>query len=105
MRVTQSTCVESSFWILDRRRGQTIIEFREELLSLIEEADGDNIGVNNLICMMLHIGASDPAPRRELGSIKNPTLIAFNDKIEGFEQARKNGVFFRLWPGCQRHSF
>ena len=38
---------------------------------------------------MLQIGASDPALRRELGSIKNPTLIAFNDKIDGFKQARK----------------
>ena len=45
--------------------------------------------MNDLICMMLQIGASDPALRRELGSIKNPTLIAFNDKIKGFEQARK----------------
>ena len=59
------------------------------MLSLIEEADGDNIGVNDLICMMLQIGASDPALRRELGLIKNPTIIAFNDKIEGFKQARK----------------
>ena len=39
--------------------------------------------------MMLQIGASDPALRRELGAIKNPTLTNFNDKIEGFEQARK----------------
>ena len=39
--------------------------------------------------MMLQIGASDPALRRELGSIKNPPLLSFNDKIEGFEQARK----------------
>ena len=38
---------------------------------------------------MLQIGASDPALRRELGSIKNPTLLNFNDKIEGYEQARK----------------
>ena len=27
--------------------------------------------------------------RRELGAIRNPTLANFNDKIEGFEQARK----------------
>ena len=33
--------------------------------------------------------ASDPAFRRELDSIKKQTLIAFNDKIEGFEQAIK----------------
>ena len=39
--------------------------------------------------MMLQIGASDPALRRELGAIRNPTLNNFNDKIEGFEQARK----------------
>ena len=64
-----------------------MIEFREERLSLIEEADGDNIGVNDLICMMLQIGSG--ITERELGSIKNPTLIAFNDKIEGYEQARK----------------
>ena len=38
---------------------------------------------------MLQIGASDPALRRELGAIRNPTLANFNDKIEGFEQARK----------------
>ena len=42
-----------------------------------------------MICMMLQIGASDPALRRELGAIRNPTLANFNDKIEGFEQARK----------------
>ena len=77
------------FFDARQREGQTIIEFREELLSLIEEADGDNIGVNDLICIMLRIGASDPALRRELGAIKNPTLTNFNDKIEGFEQARK----------------
>ena len=77
------------FFDARQRKGQTIIEFREELLSLIEEADGANIGVNDLICMMLQIGASDPALRRELGAIRNPTLNIFNEKIEGFEQARK----------------
>ena len=77
------------FFDARQREGQTIIEFREELLSLIEEADGDNIGVNDLICMMLQIGATDPVLRRELGAIKTPTLANFNDKIEGFEQARK----------------
>ena len=39
--------------------------------------------------MMLQIGVSNPALQRELGSIKNPTLPAFNDKFEGYEQARK----------------
>ena len=77
------------FFDARQKEGQTIIKFREELLSLIEEADGDNIGVNDLICIMLQIGASDPSLRRELGSIKNPTLLNFNDKIEGYEQARK----------------
>ena len=38
---------------------------------------------------MLQIGASDAVLQRELGAIKNPTLPAFNMKIEGFEQARK----------------
>ena len=45
-----------------------------------------------MICMMLQIRASDPALRRELGSIKNPTILAFNDKIEGFEQAKKRSL-------------
>ena len=49
------------FFDARQREGQTVIEFREELLSLIEEADGDNIGVNDLMCMMLQIGVSDPA--------------------------------------------
>ena len=79
------------FFDARQREGQTVFEFREELLSLIEETDGDNIGVNDLICMMLQIGVSVPVLQRELGSIKNPTLLAFNDKIEGFEQARKKG--------------
>ena len=39
--------------------------------------------------MMLQIGTSDPSLRREIGSIKNPTLLNFNDKIVGYEQARK----------------
>ena len=38
---------------------------------------------------MLQIGTSDTALQRELGAIKNPTLPAFNMKIEGFKQARK----------------
>ena len=53
----------------------------------MDEVDGANIGVNDLICMMLQIEVSDPA--RELGSIKNPTLPSFNEKIKGYEQARK----------------
>ena len=77
------------------------------MLSLIKEADGDNIGVNNLICMRLQIGASDPTLRRELGSIKNPTLLAFNDKIEGFEQARKtesSSAYGLAAKGTPRHN-
>ena len=77
------------FFDAQQREGQTVIEFREELLSLIEEADGDNIGISDLICMMLQIGVSVPALQRELGAIKNPTLPAFSDKLEGHEQARK----------------
>ena len=38
---------------------------------------------------MLQIGVSGTALQRELGAIKNPTLLAFNHKIEGYEQARK----------------
>ena len=47
-----------------------VIEFREELLSLMDEADGANIGVNDLICMMIQIGVSDPALQFKLGSVK-----------------------------------
>ena len=60
-----------------------MIEFREELLSLIQEADGINIGVNYLISMMLQIGISDPALQWEFGTVRNPTLAAFNEKTEG----------------------
>ena len=95
--ILDSTFLESNpihfrckqFFDARQREGQTVIEFREELLSLIEEADGDNIEVNDLICIILQIGVSDPALQHELGSIKNPTLPSFNDKIEGYEQARK----------------
>ena len=93
--ILDSTFLESNpirrqqFFNARQCEGQTVIEFREELFSLIEEAGRDNIGVNNLICMMLQIGVSNPALQRELGSIKNPTLPAFSDKLEGYEQARK----------------
>ena len=33
---------------------------------------------------MLQIGVLDPALQRELGAIKNPTLPAFSDKLEGY---------------------
>ena len=79
----------NQFFNARQKEGQSVIEFREELLSLIDEADGVNIGVNDLICMMLQIGISDPALQWELGSIWNPTLAAFNDKLEGYEQARR----------------
>ena len=39
--------------------------------------------------MMLQIGLSDSSLQRELGAVRNPTLVAFNVKIEGFEQARR----------------
>ena len=38
---------------------------------------------------MLQIDISDQGLLRELGSIREPTLQAFNEKIEGYEQARK----------------
>ena len=37
--------------------------------------------------MMLQIGLTDSNLQRELGGIRNPTLDAFSEKIEGFEQA------------------
>ena len=76
------------FFNARQREGQSALEFREELLSLLEEADGANISCNDLICMMLQIGLSDTNLQRELGSIRNPTLDAFTEKIEGFEQAK-----------------
>ena len=72
-----------------QKEGQSVIEFREEILSLMDEADGANIGVNDLIYMMLQIGVSDPILQRKLGSLRNPTLPSFNKKIEGYEEARK----------------
>ena len=66
------------------------MEFCEELLSLIDEADGTNITVNDLICMMLQIGLSDQGLQRELGSIREPMLQSFTEKIEGYEQGLKS---------------
>ena len=77
------------FFDARQKEGQFAIEFREELLSLLEETDGVNITCNDLICMMLQIGLSDSSLQRELGAIRNPTLDAFSEKIEGFEQARR----------------
>ena len=65
------------------------MEFREELLSLIDEADGINISVNDLVCMMLQIGLSDQGLQHELGFIRDPTLQLFTEKIEGYEQGLK----------------
>ena len=80
-------CAQKTFFDARQKEGQSATEFREELLSLLEEADGANITCNDLICMMLQIGLSNSNLQRELGAIRNPTLDAFNDKIEGFEQA------------------
>ena len=77
------------FFDARQKDGQSAIEFREELLSLLEEADGANIGCDDLICMMLQIGLTDGSLRRELGAVRNPNLASFSEKIEGFEQARR----------------
>ena len=77
------------FFDARQKDGQSALEFREELLSLLEEADGANIGCDDLICMLLQIGLSDGQLRRELGAIRNPTMASFSEKIEGFEQARR----------------
>ena len=71
------------FFDARQKEGQSAIKFREELLSLLEEADG--VTCNDLICMMLQIGLSDQNLQRELGAILNPTLDTFSEKIEGFE--------------------
>ena len=77
------------FFDARQKEGQSALEFREELLSLLEEADGANIGCDDLVCMMLQIGLSDSQLRRDLGGVRDPTLKAFSDKIECFEQAKK----------------
>ena len=38
---------------------------------------------------MHQIGLSDTSLQRELGTVRNPTLAAFSEKIEGFEKARR----------------
>ena len=78
------------FFEARQKEGQSPLEFREELLSLIDEADGTNITVNDLICMMLQIGLNDQGLQRELGSIREPTLQSFTEKIEGYEQGLKS---------------
>ena len=42
---------QKQFFDARQKEGQSVIEFREDILSLIEEADGINIGVNDLICL------------------------------------------------------
>ena len=78
------------FFEARQKEGQSPFEFREELLSLIGEADGTNITVNDLICMMLQIGLSDQGLQRELSSIREPTLQSSMEKIEGYEQGLKS---------------
>ena len=91
------------FFDARQKEGQSAIEFWEELLSLLEEADGVNITCNDLICMMLQIGLSDPSLQRELGSVRNPTLEVFNEKTKGFEQARRT-VSINAYGNAISHS-
>ena len=73
-------------------------------MSLLEEADGANIGCDNLICMMLQIGLTDSHLRRELGAIRDPTLRGFSEKIEGYEQARKTEPEAEYGNAAQRQT-
>ena len=43
------------FFDARQKDGQSALEFREELLSLLEEADGANIGCDDLILSLIHI--------------------------------------------------
>ena len=52
------------FFDARQKEEQTAMEFREELLSLLDEADGVNIGCDDLICMMLQIGLSNSSLQR-----------------------------------------
>ena len=75
---------------------------------LIEEADGVNFGINDLICMMLQIGMLDCSLQKELGAIIKPYFAGFNEKLEGYEQAHKtttpsafgNAVTSSTTPRC-----
>ena len=78
------------FFEAQQKEGQSPLKFCEELLSLINEEDGTNITVNDLLCMMLQIGSSDQGLQRELGSIREPTLQSFTEKIEGYEHGLKS---------------
>ena len=77
------------FFKAKEKEGQSPLDFREELLSHIDKADGINISVNDLVCMMLQIGLSDQGLQRELGSIRDPTLQLFTEKIEDYEEGLK----------------
>ena len=114
--ILDSTFLESNpihllrkqFFDARQRDGQSVIEFRAGLLSFMEEADGANIGLNDLICMMCQIGVSGPALQHELGDIKTPTLSTFSEKLEGYEQACTQSAFglaaTRGAPPCQAPS-
>ena len=58
------------FFDARQKEGESAVEFREDLLSPLEEADGVNITCNDLICMMLQIGLSDQSLQREFGAIR-----------------------------------
>ena len=69
------------FFSLRQKEGQDEIEFREELRSLAEEADIENIKFEDCVCLMYMIGLRDSALLEKLAE-GEPVLPRFNLVLE-----------------------
>ena len=68
---------------------QDELEAREKLLILMEEAGIDQVGQENIACMMLQncfLGSTLPV---KLGTVKTPTLTTFNDILKSHVAGKK----------------
>jgi hypothetical protein len=75
------------FFSLRQKEGQDEIEFREELRSLAEEADIENIKYEDCVCLMYMIGLRDGSLREKLAE-GEPALARFNLILEAHVQAK-----------------
>ena len=75
------------FFSLRQKEGQDEIEFREELRSLAEEADIENMKFEDCVCLMYMIGLRDNTLREKLAE-GEPILARFNLVLEAYVQAK-----------------
>ena len=81
--------IARQFFNFQQSTSQDTLEAKKHLLILMEEADVDCMGQEDILCMMLLNCLLDMALKAKLGVVKTPTSTTFNEIFESHKTGKK----------------